>query len=69
MPVSHLLLHILLMENNAEAWHFQKEIRSYNNALTFMSCHYISDTWITYQGGVQLFQIHGKLFIFKVLWM
>lgn len=62
MPVPHPLLQTLLTENNAEARHFRKEIRSYNNALTFTSCSYTPDTRITHQGGVQPFQIHGELF-------
>ena len=62
MPVPYPLLQTLLTENNAEARHFRKEIRSYNNALTFTSCRYTPDTQITHQGGVQPFQIHGELF-------
>lgn len=43
MPLPHPQLQSLLEENTSEFQHFQKEIRSYNNALTFTSCRYTPD--------------------------
>lgn len=62
MPPPPPLLQALLEKNTPEAKHFQKEIRSYNNALTFTSCCFTADERLRGQGGIYQFQIHGKLF-------
>ena len=61
-PPPHPLLAELFEGNTPEAKHFQKEIRSYNNALTFTSCCYTAHERLRGQGGIQPFQIHGELF-------
>lgn len=43
---SHFLLIIPLEGNIFEAKHFQKEIRFYNNTLTFILCYYTINKWL-----------------------
>lgn len=61
-PTPTSLLAELLEGNTPEAKHFQKEIRSYNNTLTFTSCCYTAHERLRGQGGIQPFQIHVELF-------
>lgn len=61
VPPPPPLLQALLEGNTPEAKHFQKEIRSYNNALTFTSCCFTADERLRGQGGIHPCQIHGEL--------
>ena len=56
-------LQYLLSSMDSAAKAFRNNIRKYNSALTFTSLKYtVDDRTYRATGGIQCFQIHGKLF-------